>query len=348
LQERTKIDEIDAKILKKLLMESRTSFTDIAKECKITVSAVRMRYKQLWKKGIINGEKMLVNPHCLGYRHIADIGIIAAFEDENQVAKLLESKQYISELVGPFGNYNFLGKVALKDLNKLHEIIEDLESSQLIKHVDAFIWAEAVNVEFPQNLRIKPLDDSNIKSSHKSSLTDLDQAPLKIDETDRKIAKILSENSRIPFKTIAEQLDISNKTVIQRYRKLRGNLLTLSTITVNLSELGYKALGNIYIKVSNRSKIPEMYSQLLQIPNLIVIIRLIGTYDLYCAIALEDFEKLFETKNQIRQVPGVETLLVHITKIPSAWPLNLFTPLLDNEAAQPKYWPIGNHTSNQE
>jgi DNA-binding Lrp family transcriptional regulator len=48
---KVKIDETDAKILKIILLESRTSFTDIAAVCKITVTAVRMYYKRLWKEG---------------------------------------------------------------------------------------------------------------------------------------------------------------------------------------------------------------------------------------------------------------------------------------------------------
>ncbi len=176
MADRVKIDAIDAKILKILLSESRTSFTDIAKECKITVTAVTMRYKQLWKKEIINGEKMLINPHCLGYRHIVDLGIITSVENEKEVAKLLESKPYIAGLIGPFGNYNFFGKVALRDLNKLHEIIEDLESNSIIKHVDALIWAEAVNIEFPQNLIIKQLEGNDSPISRNPNLTNLDKA----------------------------------------------------------------------------------------------------------------------------------------------------------------------------
>ena len=80
-----KVDEVDARILKILLAESRTSFTEIADECKITVAAVRMRYKHLWDEGIINGEKMLVNPHCLGFRHIVDLGIECSVKDEKEV-----------------------------------------------------------------------------------------------------------------------------------------------------------------------------------------------------------------------------------------------------------------------
>ncbi len=323
-----------------LLSDSRTSFTDIAKECKITVSAVRMRYKRLWKEGVINGEKMLVNPHCLGYRHIVDLGIMNAAEDEKEVAKFLESKPYIAALVGPFGKYSFFGKVALRNLNKLHEIIEEFESNRNIKHVDALIWAEAVNIEYPQNLVIKPLERENKQQNKKMPvLTNQDQAILEIDETDRKIAKILSENSRTPFKKIAAQLDISSKTVIQRYKKLRENLLPVSTITLDLNKLGYKALANIYLKVSNRSKMSEIYSQLLEIPNLIVVIRLINFYDVYSAIALEDFDKLFEANEKIRRINGVETTVVYLTKMPPSWPLNLFPSLIENEAIQPKYWP---------
>ena len=334
-----KIDEIDAKILKILLLESRTSFTAIAKECKITVTAVRMRYKRLWRDGVINGEKMLVNPHCLGYQHIADLGMVIAAENREEVKKFLESRPYIGELIGPLGPYRFWGKVALRDLNKLHDIIEDLESNGNIKHVDALIWAEAVNVEYPQNLIIKPLDCPDTqKIIEQPALTNHNYALLDLDDVDKRIATILSQNSRTPFKKIAAQLQISSKTVIQRYKKLRENLLTLSTVTINLNKLGYKALGNLFIKVSNRSKMPEICSQLLQIPNMIVIIREMGAYDLYCAVVLEDFEKLFEVYEKIIKIVGIEMAEVYLTRVPLAWPLNLFPSLLESEYMKPKYW----------
>ena len=299
-----------------------------------------MRYKRLLKEGVINGEVMLVNPHCLGYRHIIDLGIITNSENEKEIAKFLESKPYISQVVSSLGKYSFYGKVALRDLNKLSEIIEDLESNHNIKHVDALIWAEAVNIEYPQNLIIKPLKfDNGHENNHRPALTNLDQAPIEIDEIDRKIAIVLSRKSRTPFRRIAEQLDMSTKTVIQRYKKLRENLLTLSTITLDLNKLGYKAIANLYIKVSNRSKMAEIYTQLLQIPNLIVIIRLIGSYDLYASIVLEDFDKMFETLEQISKINGLEKPDVFITPMLPSWPLNLFPSLIENEA-MPKYWPV--------
>ena len=283
---------------------------------------------------------MLVNPHRLGYRHIIDLGIITSNANEKAVAEYLESKPYISQVVSNLGKYNFYGKVALKDLNGLSEITEDLEANQKISHVHALIWAEAVNVEYPQNLIIKPLPyDNTYKNNRRPALTNLDQTPLEIDETDRKIALSLSRNSRKPFKQIAEQLGISTKTVIQRYKKLReNNLLTSSTITLDLTKLGYKAMANLYAKVSNRSKMTEIYNKLLQIPNLIVILRLIDSYDLYISIVLKDFDELFEASEQIRKIEGLEKPDIFLTPVLPAWPLNLFPSLLENNAMQPKYW----------
>ena len=107
---------------------------------------------------------------------------------------------------------------------------------------------------------------------------------------------------------------------------------------MNLNKLGYTGLANIYIKISNRSKMPEVYEQLLQIPNMIVMIRLIGAYDLYCAVALESFNTLFETDTKIKSISGFESRSISITKMPPAWPLQLFPSLLEGELVQPKYW----------
>jgi hypothetical protein len=82
----------------------------------------------------------------------------------------------------------------------------------------------------------------------------------------------------------------------------------------------------------------EVYSQLLQIPNVIVIIRQMGAYDLYCAIPLEDFEKLFEVYGKIIRIPGLETTEIYLTRAPQAWPLNLFSSLIESEYMKPKYW----------
>lgn len=328
VQPRKKIDQIDTKILKILLTNSRTSFTDIAKECKITIGAVRMRYKNMIKAGIINGQIMQVNPHSLGYKCIADIGIMTAMENEKAVIDFLKTRPYVMHTFGMFGKYNLAVKVALKELKDLTGVIEDLESNVYIKHVDALIWADAKDMDHCENLVIKPEPTIDSDSVILKKRPPINNEEADIDEKDRQIAKILSANSRMPFKKIAEQLGISTKNAIQRFKKLEGNLLGLSTVTLDLTKLGYSAMSHNFIKVSNRSKMSEVYAQISKIPNTIVLIRLIGTYDLLTISVLEDFNDEFNLREQLRKIREIESVDSYLTPIFKALPLNVFYPLL--------------------
>ncbi|XHH10222.1 MAG: Lrp/AsnC family transcriptional regulator [Candidatus Bathyarchaeia archaeon] len=328
VQNRKKIDQIDSKILKILLMNSRTSFTDIAKECKITIGAVRMRYKNMIKAGIINGHIMQVNPHSLGYKCIADIGILTAIENEKAVIDFLKTRPYVMHTFGMFGKYNLAIKVALKDLRDLTTIIEDLESNIYIKHVDPLIWANANDMDHNENLIIKPEPIIEEGSILLKKTPPINNEEVDIDEKDRQIAKILSANSRMPFKKIAEQLGISTKNTIQRFKKLEGNLLGLSTVTLDLTKLGYNAYAHNFIKVSNRSKMPEVYSQILSLPNTIVLVRMIGVYDLMTINVLEDFKDQFYLQDQMRKMTNIESVDTYIGPVFRAQPLNIFYPLL--------------------
>ncbi len=92
-------------------------------------------------------------------------------------------------------------------------------------------------MDHTEKLILKPL--TNINKPEQESANAPINIPRQphIDETDKRIAKILAYNARTPFKQIAQQVGISTKNVIQRYERLKGSLLTLSTITVNLKKL---------------------------------------------------------------------------------------------------------------
>jgi hypothetical protein len=84
----------------------------------------------------------------------------------------------------------------------------------------------------------------------------------------------------------------------------------------------------LFIKAANRSMMPEIYDQILQIPNLVVAIRLIGPYDLRAIIPVADLENVFELTENIRKIRGIEQADIFLFRIIFAWPLNVFAPLL--------------------
>ena len=323
-----KIDETDAKILRTLLSESRTGFTRIAKDLRISVAAVRKRYKRLQKTGIINGEIMQVNPYILGYKCIVQMGIASISKGEGEVIESLKSKPYTHIVFrNVFERTNIAAIISLHDIQELSDVIQKIEANPLVKYTSALIWNKTV-VDHPENLVLAGSIDKS-KQVHKPKPSTNNFEKVRIDQTDRQIARILSRKSRTPLLTIAKELNISTKKVTERYNKLRGPVLVSSTITIDLKKLGYNAMAHIMIKAHNKSKTEEISADLLQIPNLIVLIEFVGGgYDLFPIIVLRNYEELFVAKERLSMIQGIEQIGMILSEPYPAWPLNLFTLLL--------------------
>jgi DNA-binding Lrp family transcriptional regulator len=329
LGNRIKIDEINAQILKILLKDARTSFTEIAKTCKISISAAKMRYKHLWKVGIITGEIMQVNPYSLGYKCVGNIGINTSPESEKEVRELLEKKSpFFTPVSGSWVKYSIGVLVVKKNIEEWAAELRRLDSIPYIKQVDPLIWIKPTGMDHSENLEIKPLENKKLENTIEQIPTIINNEPVKIDETDRQIAKILIHSSRTSFRKIAKQLNISTKQVIQRYQKLAKTVLTLSTITLDLKKLGYEAAVGIFVK-GDRFKMSEISNKILQMPNVIVFFRVIGSYDLVAIAVLRDFSSFIRLQKEIHGINGIEQVDFAITKVFDNWPLNVFASLLE-------------------
>ncbi len=324
-----RLDAIDGKILKILLKESRTSFTEIAKTCKISVCAIRMRFNRLKSAGIITGEKMHVNPKFWGYEHIADLRMEASLNDEEKVLEMLKNKQYVSGATR-FGSY-IMCYVALSKLDNLRNIVEEIGSSPKVRNVNTLIWTKPYNIFHPENLIIKPSTDL-VEKQEEVETSPAQPQETRVDEIDKQIVRILTQDARTPFKTVAKRLDISTNNVIQRYKKLReGKVLTLSTIMVDLHKLGYNAIHINFLKLETTSKMSEIRKQILQLPNMTMLIEHVGAYDLRVEFPVTDIEDIFRTTEQIRKIEGIVKADTIIKRIePSQFPTPLYDKIVFN------------------
>lgn len=320
-----KIDAIDAKILKMLLLESRTSFTEMAKRCKISVGAVRMRYNRLKKAGIIASEYLHINPKFWGYKYTVDVRINTFVKDEEEVLKMLNRNPNVI-LAGSFG-YIIMGLIVLPNLDQLRSIVEEIAASPKVRHVETLIWAESQDIFHPENLIIKPYTDP-AEDRTKFKMKTNKPKEVSIDETDKQILRKLANNSRRSFRSIAEELGISTSNVIKRYRKLRkGRVFIRSAITVDLKKLGYVAWSINFLKLSPKGKISKIREQLLQLPNLLLLIEHVGSYDLRIDFPIAAVEDLFQITEQIRKIDDVEYVDSRMMRI-FPFPTPLYNKLL--------------------
>lgn len=337
-----RIDEVNANILRALLKDARTSFTAIAKENGITAAAVRSRYENLKNAGVITGAIMQINPHMIGFGCYGFLGVKVHPEKLSEVKDYLNKQPCILSTWNKIQESNIGNYFATPNLEHFTDVSDRMKSHPHIKSVQPLIYVGLPYTDYPENLIIKSGIEIN-QGPKPASVLEVEkefelqfkkrfiQPPelQRMDKVDRKIVKMLSENARVPFSTIAKKLNISTSSVIKRYKNLKKcKLFIKSSITVDPKKLGYKANAMIYVTTSLGTKFTDIQKKILEVPNVILLSKVLGECDLLVVIPVSSFEELFELEKHFRKIAGIEKFVVNTNPPFPSWPFNFFTPLL--------------------
>lgn len=137
----------------------------------------------------------------------------------------------------------------------------------------------------------------------------------KVDNLDRKILTIISQNARIPFCDVAEMCGMSRAAVHQRVQNLIDEgIITGSGYHINPKLLGYSTCTYVGIKLEKGSMYKEVVEKLRNIPEIVGCEFTTGPYTMMIKLYARDNEHLMELINsQIQEIPEVsstETLIV--------------------------------------
>ena len=102
----------------------------------------------------------------------------------------------------------------------------------------------------------------------------------KVDDIDRKIIRLLQEDSRKSFNKIAESLGIAVGTAYNRVKNLEDKgILKGYTIMVDSTKLGYGLTALILIEAEGRY-LPEVEKELAKLDEVVSIYDITGDYDI--------------------------------------------------------------------
>ncbi|MEA4975311.1 MAG: Lrp/AsnC ligand binding domain-containing protein [Paludibacter sp.] len=129
----------------------------------------------------------------------------------------------------------------------------------------------------------------------------------KIDQLDRKIMRIISQNARMPFKDVAEECGVSRAAIHQRVQRLIDmNVITGSGYTVNPKMLGYQICVYIGITLERGSMYKEVVKELEKIPEIVESQYTLGHYTILIKLYAKNDEHLMDLLNgKIQEIPGV-------------------------------------------
>ena len=117
----------------------------------------------------------------------------------------------------------------------------------------------------------------------------------KIDNLDRQILEIISQNARIPFKDVAAECGVSRAAIHQRVQRLIDlGVIVGSGYHVNPKSLGYRTCTYVGIKLEKGSMYKTVVAELGKIPEIVECHFTTGPYTMLTKVYARDNEHLMD------------------------------------------------------
>jgi Lrp/AsnC family leucine-responsive transcriptional regulator len=124
------VEEIDRKILSLLSGDGRMSFTDLARQAGLSVSATHQRVRRLERRGVIKGYAALIDPADAGLALTAFVSIkpidpAAPDDAPDRLAHLgaIEACHSVA------GDENYILKVRVRSPGELEDLLQKIRAS---------------------------------------------------------------------------------------------------------------------------------------------------------------------------------------------------------------------------
>jgi Lrp/AsnC family transcriptional regulator for asnA, asnC and gidA len=129
----------------------------------------------------------------------------------------------------------------------------------------------------------------------------------KIDELDKKILRIITQNARIPFKEVADVCGVSRAAIHQRVQKLyEEKVVTGSGYQVSPRELGYNLCVFVGIMLEKGNMYDSVCNELEKIPEVVSAFYTLGKYSMMVKVYAKNDAHLMKILNgHIQSIPGV-------------------------------------------
>ena len=137
-----RIDHINAKLIRMLQNDARTSFKDIAKECNVSLDTIKNRYNILKKNGVIRGSTIVVDPKKMEQGILVIIGIQAIQQFSDSVLNMINKMQGVCIVTRSIGQYDIEAIFLLKDIEQIGIIKEKIEDLPQVEDANVGIFVD--------------------------------------------------------------------------------------------------------------------------------------------------------------------------------------------------------------
>ena len=120
------LDEIDARVLRALAEDARTSIAELARAVGLSAPSVSERVRRLEEADVIQGYTAKINPQALGLPLSAYLRIKPIPGKLQKVASVLQSLAAVVECDRITGEDCFIAKAHVRSVKELEELIDQI------------------------------------------------------------------------------------------------------------------------------------------------------------------------------------------------------------------------------
>jgi Lrp/AsnC family leucine-responsive transcriptional regulator len=292
-----KLDLKDKKILFELDFNARASNAEIARKVRLSKQGVDYKIQKLIQKGVITGFYPILSLTKLGYiygRFFIKFQNLTR-EKEQEIINEIVQDEHFKWVLKSEGNYDLLITYWASSL-----IGYKKASDELITRFGPYIKEKkesiGINVVHFQSRYI-----SDAKETKEVAVKE-ELEKVELDESDKRLLKVICADGRKPIVEIAADLNVSPKVVAYRLKKLEKEGVILGY----RPNIDHNLLGFTHYKVLfhlmnlTEAKLNEFKNYLKSLPEVLYVVEEIGMCDIDIELMLKSSQDFFQFINSLK------------------------------------------------
>ncbi len=287
----------DRKILSLIEYDPRATFKELATACHLSKDTIKYRIARLEKEKIILGYTAFIDYKKLGNQsYKLYIKLNASSEQKEKLKEFLRKQKNVFAIFESNGNWN-LG-VAI--FAKTHLEFNEIENSILENFgelISGIRFCSMIDAQVLQNDFFKL--NKTTQTFHFWGALESQ----KIDELDKRLVKLIHQNSRISLVDLSGELKLSIDAIKKRIKKLEERkILPIYRTSINYLSLGfdhYKML--IFPKNYSNESERGVINFLKNNKSCINIIRTIGPWKLEAEFLAENISQIDQITDELNE-----------------------------------------------
>jgi DNA-binding Lrp family transcriptional regulator len=293
---------VDEQLLDILQTDGRTSYLDLAERIGVSRAAVTSRLNTLLQQGALR-VIAAVHPEVLGIKAIAHISVKTSGPTTEIVDALVGWVEVVLVSVVS-GAYDLVIEVRVRDQQALYETVSRLRALSGVVEVNSLLYADVLLGSFMPRA---PLDPN-----------------VQVDEDDLKLIRLLQEDGRLSYRSLAATIGLSASTVRNRVNALLASNVIRIGASVDRRRGKNSVAAGFGLNVTDDGS--AVLDTLRSIRGVEFLARTIGRFDLVATVAAESTAGLRSVVELLRVTDTVMRVesWVHLETVKERydWPLD--------------------------